>query len=384
MLMYTSCGWFFDEVSGIEASQVIQYAGRVIQLAADALGDDLEHEFLSRLELAKGNIPERPDARQVYLKVVKPSAVDLVRVGAHYAVMSLFQDYPDTARVYCYDVARTGLDVRTAGRARLAMGRAQVTSRITLESAELTYGVLHLGDQVLNAGVRRSSESGDYDVLLRDARGAFERADFPQIIRAMDHAFGSVAYSIASLFRDEQHKIVQRILEPALEQADALFLQIHEQHAPLVRYLRQLDLYIPRRLLTAAGFVINSEMRAALSADQPDFGRIDQLLDEARHEGVSLDGPILGFALVRTLDRLVSRVSASTPVDDLLTLERVVQLAHRLPFDVDLWQFHKSYFSLMRSVRPPAAERASAGDEEAARWVKAFDALGAALRVRVS
>jgi alpha-amylase/alpha-mannosidase (GH57 family) len=33
-LMYTSCGWFFDEISGIETVQIIAYAGRVIQLAA--------------------------------------------------------------------------------------------------------------------------------------------------------------------------------------------------------------------------------------------------------------------------------------------------------------------------------------------------------------
>ena len=35
MLMYTSCGWFFDEISGIETVQVIQYAGRAIATGAD-------------------------------------------------------------------------------------------------------------------------------------------------------------------------------------------------------------------------------------------------------------------------------------------------------------------------------------------------------------
>ena len=63
MLMYTSCGWFFDELSGIETVQVIQYAGRAIQLAQELFGDDLETKFLERLERAKSNIPEHGDGR---------------------------------------------------------------------------------------------------------------------------------------------------------------------------------------------------------------------------------------------------------------------------------------------------------------------------------
>ena len=46
MLMYTSCGWFFDELSGLETVQVIQYAARAVQLARDLWNEDLEPEFL--------------------------------------------------------------------------------------------------------------------------------------------------------------------------------------------------------------------------------------------------------------------------------------------------------------------------------------------------
>jgi alpha-amylase/alpha-mannosidase (GH57 family) len=61
MLMYTSCGWFFDEVSGIETLQVLQYAGRVIQLARETGNLDLEPRFLERLAAAQSNVPEFGD-----------------------------------------------------------------------------------------------------------------------------------------------------------------------------------------------------------------------------------------------------------------------------------------------------------------------------------
>ena len=40
--MYTSCGWFFDDIGGIETLQVIQYAGRVVQLSEELFGPGLE------------------------------------------------------------------------------------------------------------------------------------------------------------------------------------------------------------------------------------------------------------------------------------------------------------------------------------------------------
>ena len=82
MLMYTSCGWFFDELSGLETVQVIQYAGRAIRLAEETCGVQLEDAFLERLEQAKSNIPEHRDGREIYMKFVKPAMVDLIKVGA--------------------------------------------------------------------------------------------------------------------------------------------------------------------------------------------------------------------------------------------------------------------------------------------------------------
>src|SRR5262249_1114414 len=49
MLMYTSCGWFFDELSGIETTQVIQYAARTLQLYEEIFGEVIEPAFLDRL-----------------------------------------------------------------------------------------------------------------------------------------------------------------------------------------------------------------------------------------------------------------------------------------------------------------------------------------------
>lgn len=57
MLMYTSCGWFFNDITGLETVFVLRQAGRVIDLMRLISGRDPEPEFLNRLQLASSNRP---------------------------------------------------------------------------------------------------------------------------------------------------------------------------------------------------------------------------------------------------------------------------------------------------------------------------------------
>ena len=157
-LMYTSCGWFFDEVSGIETVQVIAYAGRVLQLAAQLFGQpgiDLENRFLEILAGAVSNIPEIANGAEVYRRFVTSMKIGLEQVGAHYAISSVFRSYPEDGEIFCFDVHRSHHEIFSSGRGRFALGRARILSRITEECEEICYAVLHLGDQNLSAAVKR-------------------------------------------------------------------------------------------------------------------------------------------------------------------------------------------------------------------------------------
>ncbi len=71
MLMYTSCGWFFDDISGLESVLVLRHAGRVIELTRWTLGRDLEPRFLDILEKARSNV-DSISGRDVYEASVRP------------------------------------------------------------------------------------------------------------------------------------------------------------------------------------------------------------------------------------------------------------------------------------------------------------------------
>ena len=197
MLMYTSCGWFFDDLSGIETVQVIQYAARAVQLAQELFGDSLEQQFVERLAAAKSNVPEHGDGRRIYEKFVRPAKVDWERVGAHYAVSSLFEDYSDQTKIYCFEAEREDYEVMSAGLAKMAVGRVRLTSEITRESEVLDFGALHMGDHNVNGGVRKFLRRRGLWSLEARSHGTFHARRF----RRGDPAHGP-PFRRVELFRE--------------------------------------------------------------------------------------------------------------------------------------------------------------------------------------
>ncbi len=114
MLMYTSCGWFFDDLAGLEAVQVLRYAARAAQLADELLGSHAERALLRHLAWARSNDPRAGSGRDLYQARVLPSRVTAGQVAAHYAVRALFGDLPNPARLLGHALVREG-DRREGG-----------------------------------------------------------------------------------------------------------------------------------------------------------------------------------------------------------------------------------------------------------------------------
>jgi alpha-amylase/alpha-mannosidase (GH57 family) len=383
-LMFTSCGWFFDEVSGIEARQIIQYAGRALQLAQDLFpGANLEAAFLDALGQARSNVPDVRDGRRIYEEAVRPAMVSLERVGAHYAVDSLFSEYAEEARIYAYRVEREDERRFASGRARLALGRVRVTSMITEESERVVFGVLHLGDHNLSGGVAPFTTEEEYESLVREISEPFSSADLTESLRLVDRRFGLGVYSLRLLFRDEQRQVVRILLQSALSETDAVYRRLYEEHAPLMRFLSGHGVRQPRGFAMAAERALSTSLREALEAPAPDAARLRSILEEAGRAGITLHEDGLGHALGQAVERLAAELAAGP--DDIArveALEAVVAIAKSLPFDVDFAKAQNAYYALARTALPAKKDSAAAGSEAAAQWVARFLALGEKLSVR--
>ncbi len=355
MLMYTSCGWFFDELSGIETVQVIMYAGRALQLAQDLFGNGFEKHFLEKLSQARSNIRQNGDGRDIYERWVKPAQVNLLAVGAHYAIASLFDGYTAHSSIYAYDVNLKQHEQRAAGRTRAAVGRAVICSRVTLEEADTTFGVLHFGDHNVNAGVRYFQGEQEYEALRTETEQAYLGGDIAAVLKVFDKHFDNTTYNLKSLFRDEQRRIVDQVLRSTLNEADTAYRQIYEHHASLMQFLGSIHAPLPYILRVTAEFVLNSRLRAAFSNSNLNIGEIQDLLGTVKRESINLDVEGLSFVLKKTINRIGEELEADLSLKNLARFDEALTLLKMVPFEVDLWRAQNMFFDLLQRA-PQIAE----------------------------
>jgi hypothetical protein len=223
-----------------------------------------------------------------------------------------------------------------------------------------------------------------YHALVEEVAAPFATADFPELIRIMDKRFNGSSYNVRSLFRDEQRKILSLILASTMAEAETLYRQIYEQHAPLMRLLTDLNIPSPRAFRAAAEVVLNANLREALEHADLDPERVNSLFIAARVEGVELDYATLEFALRRNLEDVAEKL-LSAPLEPRLLrqLETASEVSEVLPFRVDLWKVQNAYYRVLQTVYPDVKNKAAHGDEGARSWADRFRALGLKLRVRV-
>jgi hypothetical protein len=383
-LMYTSCGWFFDDISGIETVQIIAYAARVLQLAQHLFGDDadaLEPAFLDRLRPARSNVASARDGDYIYRDKVGKLQLGLEQVIAHYAISSIFSTFTEETELFCFNVRRLSYEIFSSGRGRLAIGRVHIASAITGRQNNFSFAVLHFGDQNITAAVKAydPAESTVFDQFVIQASEQVLRADFPQVIRTLDAYYGHVDYSITSLFTDEQRRIVQIILNSTLWDIEKSMTTIYEEHASLLHYLSQAGLPKPPALTLAAGFAINAGLRRALEGDPIDQPALRSFLALAKADQVALETATLSYIADQRMKRAMIELLMSSGslemLDRALTLARIFA---ELPFELNLWQAQNIWYEILRTSG--YALTSLTGDDRP-QWDKAFKQLAICLSI---
>lgn len=384
MLMYTSCGWFFDEVSGLETVQVIMYAGRAVQLAQELSGGTIERQFLRRLRSVRSNLKEQGDGAAIYKNRVKTAIVEPRTIAAHYAFRCLIGNQAGPSKLFGYEVRLSGHRSFALGSLRLIAGKAQFTSIATRECREFTYCAMHPGDHNLHAGVRLSKEVEALEKLLERLERAIASADLPQLIRIIDKTFGNSTFALQSLFSDEQRRIVDHLTAVPVRYAEADILELFANHAPLLRYLSGHGLPVPKILRNTVELGLNILIRQLCESETPNLSEARDLLSQAKAADTAIDVKSIYPALVASLDRAARRLSLNpTDPDELRQLDAVLQLHQELPFQVDLGNTQRRCFVIGQEWLSRQRMAAAHGDPAAALWVERFVAVAEKLKLHL-
>ena len=384
MLMYTSCGWFFDDLSGIETVQCMQYALRAAELIEEVASLAVERELVERLAVARSNLPEEGDGRRVWAQRVRPARIDPAKVCAHVAVHTLVEpDAVSSVDVYGYHVDFLDRIERRSGRARMVAGTVRVQSQLTEAATTLCFAGLHLGEQHVTGGVRPPPDPDAWSQILDELTGAFKTADVFAAQRAIDRHFPGAELSLSALLPGSRERVLRGVLGDAIAHAEDELADTYDAHAPLIRWLVAHGLPVPPILHTTAEATLRRRVLVNLRAEGASFAQLRDHIEEAAEVRVGLDTPEIALAASEGLRRLLETVAAADGELDPIALEtvaRAAEVAARMRSAVDLWFAQNATFRLLARI-PALHRRAAAGDAVATAAVANLERLAGALRL---
>ena len=349
LLMYTSCGWFFDEISGLEPVQILRYAGIALQYLGDLGGGRLEPELVRRLESAPSNIPALSDGGEVYRRLIRPTAVDLRRVIAHYAITGLFDDHPAEARIYTYRVARLDESREASDDTALRIARVRVSALATGETREMMYALVHYGSHDFACGTRAWEDEATYDALRADLLRRWAQGSVADVVRGMDEHFPGEPFALAHLFLDERRRVLASLIRAVLDPHDETYRRIWEENRKLVHYLRQVDVPIPEALRLVARHVLERQARDELERlDALDAipERVFGIAAEAKTLGVELDLAPVRATMHRAVRRALERVAEAPTAERIGAAVALIQDARALALRYGHWATQNQFYEL--------------------------------------
>ena len=383
MLMYTSCGWFFDDISGIESVQVLRYACRAMQLVREVAGVDPEPDFILILKKAPSNVPEYKDGAQVYRNFVQTSVVDLSRVGFHYALSSLIVDSPEKIRIKNYTLKNEDYHKTESGELKLAIGKVFLYSDITWEENTLLFAVLHLGNHNFMGGAIEFTDDKKYFFMRDKLLDDFSKSDIPGMILCLEDNFGSRFYSLWDLFRDGQRKVLYSILNSTLSDMESSFRHIYNQFLPLLHAMREMQIPPPKVLEDPVWYIINLDLKKVLSDSNPDTQRLAVLVDEMTKGKFEPDTETLNFTASIAITNLMQRLFENP--DDLILMEKVAnvfKILSPLSLKYNFWESQNDYFHIGQKKAAIMQALSVSGDTSARQWTRLFEELGVYLGVK--
>ncbi len=377
MLMFTSCGWFFDEISGLETNQILQYANRAIHYAQQVSGVDLHPKFVKLLEKAPSNVHK--NGAVSYQNNVVPQKVDLVRVAMHYAASSLFEEYPEKLEFFNYTARSEHFDRLDAGTQKLSLGRTTVQSKITTSKKHFSFAALYLGQHNIIGNISLDMDAKTFNEMSEKITTAFNTPDLGQVIGLMQEYFGPEKYTIWHLFKDEKRKILKEITQKSFTLVESAFREIYNDNYQLMTGVAQSEIPVPPAYLNAVQFVVNQDLDHFISNGNLSIREIKRLVSEFRKWKVKMhDENAFKLSASERVYREVKRLASSeVSLKQLGRIVTILDMLEELNIHLDFWKSQNVYYSILQGYKKGDWVFASTA------WEEAFYKLGEKLRIRM-
>ncbi|MFW6123515.1 MAG: DUF3536 domain-containing protein, partial [Thermodesulfobacteriota bacterium] len=365
LLMYTSCGWFFNDLAGLETIQVLKYAARALQLGQYFSREPLEEPFLKRLEAAASNKPEEGSGRDIYLRRVKTAVVDFPKVVNQWAISWLKnRERQCPHRVYHFRVKALEQEVQSQGTLLLASGRLEITSGITWRREILSFFTVYLGSYLYRTQVLQGRDEKDFQSLKQDLFEVLARTP-EDLMPFLASRLGERYYTVRDIFQEEKEQIFLDLLAANREEAVANLAHYFDEAAPVLRAMAAEGLLLPRLYQALGAITLNRRLVNILRRLEPQpellpaSEELSDLLQDADLFGFQLESREGAQILQRILHRLLWDLEKGFAPQAAENLIKFRQIQRRIPITLDVVEAQNFFFALLQKNYPALAARAA-------------------------
>jgi alpha-amylase/alpha-mannosidase (GH57 family) len=345
--MYTSCGWFFADLAGIETIIVLQHASRAIQLAEEWTGEEIEKTFVQHLSEAKSNLPEMGKGDQVYQLLVKPKWVTPERVVNHFAITSLLDSGDGEKKIFSYRVEKIHYEKMENEENLLVIGQARVTSEIIPEPKEFFFGLIPSKKEVFRTWVLEKKEGIEFNPIKEKGQEGFGKGE-EEIAKVLTSLLGNHIFTIKDTFKEERQAIFQKLIQKEFDEHCQIYADLFDRTKQAVEALSREGLEIPFEIRVAAEVTLSNRLSEEIKELNRDFRgtverrKIDEIVEEAEGHGYHLRKEksllALNEILMERMDALQKGLGSdlsrqSELAEEVLTL---LDLAKKWDFEISL------------------------------------------------
>lgn len=350
MLMYTSCGWFFSEISGIETVQIMKYAARAMQLAARFTNEDFETHFKDILSQAKSNIAEFGTGKDIYERFVKPSVVTAKQIACLWAISSLYQDFEDEEDVYCYTVKRHSYQKVQKGSSNFLVGHIEISSKVTLQKADLMFALMQYAGGDFHCAIKEFSNDAEFNELQATLIKTFALNPITEIIRTLDEKFGKEYFTLKDIFIEERKKILQILLKDQLEKFGNTYKEMYDQGKGSIYHMQNLGLEIPKEFKISAEYALSHRYNDLLAGsdgfvEAPIVQQIKDINFEAKRMNITIDKTPSNKNFAKRIITNLNRLTKSFEIQQADTIIELFEIVEKLDLQIDISEAQNIYYN---------------------------------------
>lgn len=350
MLMYTSCGWFFSEISGIETVQIMKYAARAMQLVARFTNEDFETHFKDILSQAKSNIAEFGTGKDIYERFVKPSVVTAKQLACLWAISSLYQDFEDEEDVYCYTVKRHSYQKVQKGSSNFLVGHIEISSKVTLQKADLMFALMQYAGGDFHCAIKEFSNDAEFNELQATLIKTFALNPITEIIRTLDEKFGKEYFTLKDIFIEERKKILQILLKDQLEKFGNTYKEMYDQGKGSIYHMQNLGLEIPKEFKISAEYALSHRYNDLLAGsdgfvEDPIVQQIKDINYEAKRMNIAIDKTPSNKNFAKRIITNLNRLTKSFEIQQADTIIELFEIVEKLDLQIDISEAQNIYYN---------------------------------------